>query len=76
MTGVLDMVKAVLATTAQRWLDLTKTPPLALLFPGSRGGQQIVAYCSFPVMCACPKIQNVQGELLALFPLEENYDPR
>ena len=43
MTDVLNMVKAVLATTAPRWLELTRTLPLALLFPGSRGGQQIIS---------------------------------
>jgi uncharacterized damage-inducible protein DinB len=31
MTDVLDMVKAVLATTAPRWLELTKTLPVELL---------------------------------------------
>ena len=45
MTDVLDMVKAVLATTAPRWLELTKTLPGELLNRQPAAGEWSATEC-------------------------------
>src|SRR5260221_4017553 len=45
MTDVLDMVKAVLATTAPRWLNMTKTLPVDLLNRQPAAGEWSATEC-------------------------------
>jgi uncharacterized damage-inducible protein DinB len=45
MTDVLDMVKAVLVTTAPRWLNMTKTLPVDLLNRQAGAGEWSATEC-------------------------------
>ena len=45
MTDALDMVKAVLATTAPRWLNMTKTLPVDLLNRQPAAGEWSATEC-------------------------------
>jgi len=45
MTDVLDMVKAVLATTAPRWLNMTKTLPVDLMNRQPAAGEWSATEC-------------------------------
>jgi len=45
MTDVLDMVKAVLATTATRWLNITEALPIDLLYRQPAAGEWSAIEC-------------------------------
>jgi len=45
MTDVLDMVKAVLATTATRWLNITEALPVDLLYRQPAAGEWSATEC-------------------------------